>query len=149
GVRAATAGAGAADERDRRRDHGGTATGWLRRRDRGGAHLHDDPRYSQTGVDDDHLGDAGRVPAAAGNAGGIHGVHPERAGVSASKTGAPDHYLSAPSAKRQTEPFAPRPLAPTQWNGRTIAWGAKTYLMAVVNATPDSFSGDGVGDDVG
>src|SRR5271165_5354032 len=27
--------------------------------------------------------------------------------------------------------------------GRTFPWGARTYLMAIVNATPDSFSGDG------
>lgn len=27
--------------------------------------------------------------------------------------------------------------------GRTIAWGERTYLMAIVNVTPDSFSGDG------
>lgn len=29
--------------------------------------------------------------------------------------------------------------------GRTFEWGARTYLMAIVNATPDSFSGDGLG----
>src|ERR1700722_976269 len=27
--------------------------------------------------------------------------------------------------------------------GRTFVWGAQTYLMGIVNATPDSFSGDG------
>ncbi|MGP6157692.1 MAG: dihydropteroate synthase [Vulcanimicrobiaceae bacterium] len=27
--------------------------------------------------------------------------------------------------------------------GRRFAWGARTYLMGIVNATPDSFSGDG------
>ncbi len=27
--------------------------------------------------------------------------------------------------------------------GRTFAWGARTYVMGIVNATPDSFSGDG------
>jgi len=26
-------------------------------------------------------------------------------------------------------------------------WGERTYVMAIVNATPDSFSGDGVGVD--
>ncbi|MCC6381922.1 MAG: dihydropteroate synthase [Dehalococcoidia bacterium] len=35
----------------------------------------------------------------------------------------------------------PRPLA---LRGRTFAWGARTYIMAILNATPDSFSGDGV-----
>jgi dihydropteroate synthase len=28
--------------------------------------------------------------------------------------------------------------------GRELAWGARTYVMAIVNATPDSFSGDGL-----
>jgi dihydropteroate synthase len=32
--------------------------------------------------------------------------------------------------------------------GTPFVWGAKTYVMAIVNATPDSFSGDGIGDDV-
>lgn len=30
--------------------------------------------------------------------------------------------------------------------GRTIAWGERTFLMAIVNVTPDSFSGDGRSD---
>ena len=37
-----------------------------------------------------------------------------------------------------------RRLPPTRWDGRTLDWGVKTYVMAIVNATPDSFSGDGV-----
>jgi len=28
--------------------------------------------------------------------------------------------------------------------GRRIGWGERTYLMAIVNVTPDSFSGDGI-----
>jgi dihydropteroate synthase len=31
--------------------------------------------------------------------------------------------------------------------GRTFAWGKRTYLMGIINATPDSFSGDGIGAD--
>lgn len=31
--------------------------------------------------------------------------------------------------------------------GRDFAWGTRTFLMGVINATPDSFSGDGVGAD--
>ena len=27
--------------------------------------------------------------------------------------------------------------------GRTLAWGARTYVMGIVNVSPDSFSGDG------
>ncbi len=30
----------------------------------------------------------------------------------------------------------------------TFEWGSKTYLMGIINVTPDSFSGDGVGVDV-
>ena len=34
-------------------------------------------------------------------------------------------------------------------SGREFAWGARTYLMGIINVTPDSFSGDGTGGDVG
>ncbi|MEW6092797.1 MAG: dihydropteroate synthase, partial [Chloroflexota bacterium] len=27
---------------------------------------------------------------------------------------------------------------------RTFTWGARTYVMGILNATPDSFSGDGL-----
>jgi dihydropteroate synthase len=30
--------------------------------------------------------------------------------------------------------------------GARLAWGARTYVMAIVNVTPDSFSGDGLND---
>ena len=30
--------------------------------------------------------------------------------------------------------------------GRTLPWGERTYVMGIVNVTPDSFSGDGVAD---
>jgi dihydropteroate synthase len=32
--------------------------------------------------------------------------------------------------------------------GRRFEWGSRTYVMGIVNVTPDSFSGDGTGDDV-
>ena len=32
--------------------------------------------------------------------------------------------------------------------GRTFEWGSRTYVMGIVNVTPDSFSGDGIGADV-
>ncbi len=38
-------------------------------------------------------------------------------------------------------------LPPTTWTGGTFAWGERTYVMAIVNATPDSFSGDGLAGD--
>jgi dihydropteroate synthase len=33
--------------------------------------------------------------------------------------------------------------------GVSFAWGSRTFIMAIVNLTPDSFSGDGTGGDVG
>jgi dihydropteroate synthase len=44
-------------------------------------------------------------------------------------------------------PAASNP-APITIAGREFAWGARTYVMGVVNVTPDSFSGDGLGTDV-
>ncbi len=37
---------------------------------------------------------------------------------------------------------------PTTTNDAHFAWGTKTYVMGVINVTPDSFSGDGLGSDV-
>ena len=36
----------------------------------------------------------------------------------------------------------------TKIGGSTFEWGSRTYVMGVINATPDSFSGDGVGSNV-
>jgi dihydropteroate synthase len=33
--------------------------------------------------------------------------------------------------------------------GKRFSWGERTYVMAIINATPDSFSGDGTGGDPG
>ena len=35
-------------------------------------------------------------------------------------------------------------LLPTISNGHELRWGAKTHVMAILNLTPDSFSGDGL-----
>lgn len=35
-------------------------------------------------------------------------------------------------------------LAPLSVRGSDFAWGTRTYLMGIINATPDSFSGDGL-----
>ena len=35
-------------------------------------------------------------------------------------------------------------LPPTIWNGNDLRWGTKTHVMAILNLTPDSFSGDGL-----
>jgi len=41
------------------------------------------------------------------------------------------------------------PRAPTHCGDTLLHWGAKTYVMGILNVTPDSFSGDGVGNDLG
>lgn len=40
------------------------------------------------------------------------------------------------------------PLAPTRCGGVEFRWGERTYVMGILNLTPDSFSGDGVSDDI-
>jgi dihydropteroate synthase len=47
-------------------------------------------------------------------------------------------------------PDAPNPsdaLPPTTWGRHTLAWGAKTWVMGILNITPDSFSRDGLASD--
>jgi dihydropteroate synthase len=39
-------------------------------------------------------------------------------------------------------------LPPTRIGAAEFRWGVKTYVMGVVNLSPDSFSGDGLGDDI-
>lgn len=39
-------------------------------------------------------------------------------------------------------------LAPLILRGRTFAWGTRTFVMGIINVTPDSFSGDGVAGDI-
>lgn len=40
------------------------------------------------------------------------------------------------------------PCPPTTWANGSLPWGAKTFVMGIVNLTPDSFSGDGLGGDL-
>ncbi len=40
------------------------------------------------------------------------------------------------------------PLATTRCGGIELRWGERTYIMGILNLTPDSFSGDGLGDDI-
>ena len=37
-------------------------------------------------------------------------------------------------------------LSPTIWGNHRLDWGQRTYIMGIVNVTPDSFSGDGLAD---
>ena len=40
------------------------------------------------------------------------------------------------------------PLATTRCGDVEFRWGKRTYVMGILNLTPDSFSGDGVGDNI-
>lgn len=42
---------------------------------------------------------------------------------------------------------APDSLAPTTWGRHALAWGTKTWVMGILNITPDSFSQDGLAAD--
>lgn len=50
---------------------------------------------------------------------------------------------TGPTLAPPPEPPA-EPPPPTTINGRVFAWGARTYVMGIVNVTRDSFSGDGL-----
>ena len=39
-------------------------------------------------------------------------------------------------------------LAPTRCGNAEFHWGERTYIMGIINLSPDSFSGDGIGDDI-
>ena len=43
--------------------------------------------------------------------------------------------------------MSPRAMRPTTIGGRRFDWGERTFVMGIVNVTPDSFSGDGLGGD--
>ena len=45
-------------------------------------------------------------------------------------------------------PSSNRVRGTTKIGGSVFKWGSRTYVMGVINATPDSFSGDGVGSNV-
>ncbi len=55
---------------------------------------------------------------------------------------------TAPPAARDLPAGAPGglpgALGSTRIGSRTFAWGERTYVMGILNATPDSFSGDGL-----
>lgn len=38
------------------------------------------------------------------------------------------------------------PLTPTRCGDTELRWGERTYVMGILNVSPDSFSGDGLGD---
>lgn len=56
--------------------------------------------------------------------------------------------MSAPGARDPrdpgTSPGTGTPPAPTRIGPRVLAWGERTFVMGILNVTPDSFSGDGL-----
>ncbi|HEY5630250.1 MAG TPA: dihydropteroate synthase, partial [Candidatus Limnocylindrales bacterium] len=69
------------------------------------------------------------------DAGSVVEARPDLGGGAATPSFAlpPDASLGLPSA--------PEPLV---IGPRTFAWGRRTYVMGILNVTPDSFSGDGL-----
>ena len=49
--------------------------------------------------------------------------------------------------KKVDDPGAPWPNSLTV-RGRVFDWGMQTYVMGIINLSPDSFSGDGLGNDL-
>lgn len=66
---------------------------------------------------------------------GVVGARPELGGGRAT----PSFGLPAGAG-----PGLPGPPAPLVLGSRRLEWGRRTYLMGVLNVTPDSFSGDGL-----
>src|SRR6266542_1726017 len=71
--------------------------------------------------------------------------------VSASSSGCanPDDRpaMAAAIIRGVRTPTAQTPT-PITIGGREFRWGERTYVVGIVNVTPDSFSGDGLGDNV-
>ena len=44
---------------------------------------------------------------------------------------------------------SPRSLTPTRCGDTVFRWGERTYVMGIINVTPDSFSGDGLAGRIG
>lgn len=51
---------------------------------------------------------------------------------------------SGPASSRDADPYRSCSPAPTLIGGRLFEWGRRTFVMGIVNVTPDSFSGDGL-----
>jgi dihydropteroate synthase len=66
---------------------------------------------------------------------GVVGARPDAGG------GAATPSFALPPGATDGLPGAPATLA---IGGRTFAWGERTFVMGIVNVTPDSFSGDGL-----
>ena len=71
---------------------------------------------------------------------GVRPARPELGGGAASPS-----FDEAGSPAGGSELLEPRrSIPPTKIGGRLFRWGERTYVMGIVNVTPDSFSGDGL-----
>lgn len=64
----------------------------------------------------------------------ISGLSPEKLGKELEKIGATTEMIE----------LTPPPPPPLTVKGRRFEWGKRTFIMGIINITPDSFSGDGI-----
>jgi dihydropteroate synthase len=83
----------------------------------------------------DHPGDGGAEHATRGPGGGVVAGDPRAGGGRAT----PSFRLPEGAS-----PGLPVGLGSTTIGSRRFDWGERTYVMGIVNVTPDSFSGDGL-----
>ena len=73
------------------------------------------------------------------------------------KMGLQNQQIHGPIPKIQGHAPEPFPMSQVQTpitgltvaNGEKLAWGKRTYVMGIINVTPDSFSGDGLNGNTG
>ena len=69
---------------------------------------------------------------------------PPEQGVEPATSGTGGQSSSSFRAPQDGPNGLPGPLGATQIGAASFAWGARTYVMGILNVTPDSFSGDGL-----
>jgi dihydropteroate synthase len=76
---------------------------------------------------------------------GLVAARPDLGGGAATPSfAASDGPAPASSASWSPGQRGDLPPAPTTIGGRLFVWGSRTFVMGIVNVTPDSFSGDGL-----
>jgi dihydropteroate synthase len=76
---------------------------------------------------------------------GVVAARPELGGGAATPSfAAAEGTVTTPPAMWAPGPRGGPWPAPTAIGGRLFAWGSRTFVMGIVNVTPDSFSGDGL-----
>jgi dihydropteroate synthase len=100
-------------------------------------------------VTDDTTRERGQAADADTGGFGSGGTIPERrlpaeAGVLAADPGRGGGAATPSFETSPDERGLPGAPAPTRIGRRVFAWGERTYVMGVLNVTPDSFSGDGL-----